>query len=168
MLLIIVPDWVSRGDFWYGFAIAVWPKMKLAYASPYVKIGLIVLALVLIALDQRRITGRNAKDYDPDTLKGRTLKLCQDMQRFLLEMGPKPVFDSKLPTRPTEISLWMIKLQCGFGMNFSERLRKLYWELGFNGLLPVVLAPKTEIQDDADLREVIDFLKKRADQLESQ
>src|SRR5580698_10484502 len=78
VLLIVVPDWVSRGGFWYTSAIASWPSLKMAYASPYGKITLIALALLFIWLDQRRITRKKTEPVDLDSLKGRTLQLRRD------------------------------------------------------------------------------------------
>jgi hypothetical protein len=94
-------------------------------------------------------------------LRGRVWKLIEDLQGFGAETGAKPQFNSADQDSPTEIALWGIKLQCGFEMNFSERLKRIYCELGVNGFLPVTYAPRETVQNQEELYEVIDFLRKR-------
>jgi hypothetical protein len=163
LALKLIPDFVGRTDFWSLHFRAVW-QIVFAHSTMAVILG----CAAFIWLDHRAVLKRREPTrINEKTLKGRTLKLADDMERFLAEMGTRPVWDRADIHSTTKIALWLIKLQSGFGLNFSERLKKLYWELGFDGVLPIVSSPKTEIENEDDLREVIDFLKKMAATIES-
>lgn len=192
VLLIVIPDWISRGGFWYTSAVASWPSLKAAYASPYGKITLIVLALVLIWLDQRRITRKKPKPQGPATLKDRTLQLRDQMQAFLDGLGPMPQGryanftgasqvhagpDWRTPSGPMHnsaivrasgpLSQRMAKVDYGYELHFKVPLLRIYNEYGFRGVLDTqmkdLLFKQEQYNREAALRDTIQALSRLAE-----
>jgi hypothetical protein len=101
----------------------------------------------------------------PQSLATRVWKLIEDMQHFRAEVGPKPPWSKTDPNSTTAVALWGLKLQCGFEMYFSDRLNRIYCELGFNGFLPVMYPVPTKVQTEEELAEVTEFLRKRVTEI---
>ena len=140
VLLIVVPDWASRGGFWYSFVLRSWPTLKQAYESPYGKLALVVLAFLVIWLDQKRITRRlHEKGTDPNSLRHRASDLRTRILEYLKTM-PEPEHKAKTPEALQEeltvAILWSEKLSCGFELRFRDELNMLFLQFGEMGLLP--------------------------------
>jgi hypothetical protein len=137
VLLIVIPDWVARGGFWYSTALWIWPSLKKAYDSPYSKISLVALAFLAIALDQRRLT--RTRERDLATLKGRTLKLRDDVQAFL-ESVPKATGylgasqQGTIERLSSQASFVMGRLEHGYYLQFADRISRIYHEFGERGV----------------------------------
>ncbi len=188
VLLIVIPDWVSRGSFWYGSAVASWPSLKAAYASPYGKLSLVVLAFLLIWLDQRRITRKKAQPHDPATLKDRTLQLRDRMQAFLDGLGPMPQGfmgtsqvragpDWRSPDGPMHNSAIVrasgprsqriAKVDYGYELYFAAPLLRIYNEFGFRGVMDKqmkeLLFQKEQFNRELVLRDMVQALSRLAE-----
>ena len=142
LLLIVIPDWVSRGGFWYGVALAAWPRLKMTYDSPYGKLGLVILAFVLIWLDQRRLAQKRPKMYDSRTLKGRTLQLRDEIKAFY-DSAPSPpppqadgeAKDVYLKRMFAADSRRFDYLVHGFSWRFHDRAMVINCQFGERGLM---------------------------------
>jgi len=139
VLLIVIPDWVSRGGFWYSSALWIWPSLKKAYDSPYGKISLVALAFLAIWLDQRRLTRTETHEHDLATLKGRTLKLKDDMQAFLDNMPKASGYlgasqQGTIERLSTQASFIMGRLEHGYYLQFADRISRIYHEFGERGV----------------------------------
>jgi len=189
VLLIVVPDWASREGFWYRFAAAAWPLLKRAYASSYGKLTLVVLAFLLIWLDQRRITRKRSASHDGDTLKGRTLKLHDEIQSFLDGLGPMPqdemmgisqvragpdwrsadgiMHDSAIVRATGRLSQRMAKVDYGYELHFAAPLLRIYNEFGFRGVIDQqmkdLIFKKEPYNREVALRDIVQALSRLAE-----
>jgi hypothetical protein len=188
VLLIVIPDWVSRGGFWYSSAVASWPSLRAAYASPYGKLSLIVLAFLLIWLDQRRITRQKAEPHGPFTLKDRTLQLRDQMQAFLDGLGPMPegfmgtsqvragpdwrspggpMHNSAIVRATGPLSQRIAKVDYGYELYFAAPLLQIYNEFGFRGVIDKemkdLLFKQEQYNREAALRDTVQALSRLAE-----
>lgn len=166
VLLIVIPDWMSRGGFWYGSAVASWPLLKAAYASPYGKLALIVLAFLLILLDQRRITHKKTAPRYTDSLQGRVLQLRDEVQQFLKDVGEEPPETKREPgmtERDYQIAQnrdavnWSAKIGHGFALRFADRAKQLFHECGEAGTSHDMFGARLAqpVPTEADVKEVV-------------
>jgi hypothetical protein len=140
LLLIVIPDWASRGGFWYSFLLRLWPTLKGSYESPYGKLALVILAFFVIWMDQKRLTRKlHRKGTDPNSLKYRASDLRTRIVKYLNTM-PEPEHKATTPEKVQEeltaAVLWSEKLSCGFELRFKNELNRLFLEFGEIGLLP--------------------------------
>jgi len=188
VLLIAIPDWASRGGFWYSSAVASWPSLKAAYASSYGKLSLVVLAFLLIWLDQRRITRKKGEPHGPVTLKDRTLQLQDRIQAFLDGLGPMPKGftgtskiragpDWRSPDGPMHnssivrvnglLSQRMAKVDYGYELYFAVPLLRIYNEFGFRGVMDTqmkdLLFQNEPYNREAALRDMVQALSRLAE-----
>jgi hypothetical protein len=140
-VLAIIPRWVSIGRFWYG--IGHWTWERIAWLSTgWGRVSLVVVGLLLIWLDQYRRS--RPKAHDLRTLKGRTLKLRDDLQSFVDGIGAKPkiVRTADMSDRDVmsaswkEIAPWIDHLTYGYERLFASRVKEVYLEFGERSLLP--------------------------------
>jgi hypothetical protein len=188
VLLIVIPDWISRGGFWYGSAVAAWPSLKQAYGSPYGKLTLIVLAFLLLILDQRRITRKKMGPHGPSTLKDRTLQLRDRMQAFLDGLGAMPegymgtsqiragpdwrspdgvMHNSAIVRASGPLSQRMAKVDYGYELHFAKPLLRIYNEFGFRGVIDKqmkdLLSEKEQYNRELALRDIVQALSRLAE-----
>jgi hypothetical protein len=133
VLFLILDRWgqlTSARDI-YRLAIAVWPGWsRVAPAIPWVFLG---LAFIFFELERRK--SNRPASHDTSTLRGRTLKLRDDIQAF---WDSAPPGDDRYTgvTRTEDILRWdgngerIAKLHYGYGLRFSENLWKLFYEFG--------------------------------------
>jgi hypothetical protein len=101
--------------------------------SPFVPPILFVLALVFFELDRRR--AKRPRPYDLNTLKGRTLRLKDEIESY---MASVPDTEDKYAgaTRQKEIeyfsgsNLKVMKLHHGWDLRFADRLKTIFNEFG--------------------------------------
>lgn len=106
----------------------------------------IVVAFVVIWLDQRRITKKlhGKKPHDVKTLRGRTLKLRDDLKQFVESVGPRPDVEPAFGQSNQEfikanwavVMPWMDKLKYGYELRFSEAVNRIHYQYGELSLLP--------------------------------
>jgi hypothetical protein len=189
LLLIVVPDWSSRGGFWYSFVLGSWPTLKGAYESPYGKLALVVLALLVIWLDQRRLTRNQLGKQDPLTLRDRTLDVMNRMQTFLDELGPMPqgefarftgasqvragpdwrspagtMHDSAIVRANGGLSQRMAKVDYGYELYFASDVLRIYNEFAFRGVMDTrlkdLLFKEKRYKEETEMREIIQALSR--------
>jgi hypothetical protein len=175
VLLIVIPDWVSRGGFWYGFALGAWPFLKQAYASPFGKLTLIALAFVLIWLDQRRIGRARLKSYDLGTFKGRALKLRDDIQEFY-NNAPQPAggqiagenrddFTKRVLSASSRRVDYLVN---GYAWRFHDRALVIYYQFGERGGIDVRLFDflSRPLKNEECYREILGGLTRLSEHVE--
>lgn len=141
LLASFIPDWHAGIAFWLGAIRWTVPRL----ASPWGRGILIVLGMGMIWLDLRRIMGKSeAKPLDESTLRGRTLKLRDEMQQFL---DTTPSSDEGSGTiridyleRSSGSSLRVVKLRFGYFSRFSAHVNQIFNEFGERNLRDVRLA----------------------------
>jgi hypothetical protein len=136
------PDWEGRNEFW----VHHWQAIR-TIATQNGRTILIACSLVAMWLDHRHLVKqREPKSLNPHTLKGRTLKLRDEIQSFLDALGPKPEvtytsdMDAKEYMRANwkVVAPWVDRLTYGYELRFSASVRKIYFEFGERSLLPGV------------------------------
>lgn len=138
LIYCLIPDWEGRNAYWHDHL----PWIKL-FVSNHFRELLIVAGMGIIFFDHRRLVKqRDPEKYDPNSLKGRTLKLRDDMQKFLDSVGPKPEEKQAGETqreyyeRAVETSTRRAgQLIHGYDWRFSNDVLRIYNEYGENGLL---------------------------------
>jgi hypothetical protein len=103
---------------------------------------LIVVGLFLIWWDHHRIVLRNQeKGIDPESLKGRTLKLRDDMQAFLDSVGSAQVARTQGETQRDYatrafpiVSKRVMKLIHGYELRFAKDAERVHHEFGERGI----------------------------------
>jgi hypothetical protein len=140
VLFIMIPDWLGRGNFWYTAVLRAWPSLKAAYASPYVKVSLLLLALAAIVLDQRRLARKAIRERDLNTLQGKTLQLRDEMRLFV-DSHPQPLLVFRGTSRErtfdrpsTSESQRLSKLEHGYCLKFADRVARIHHEFGERGV----------------------------------
>ncbi len=97
--------------------------------SPFIAPGLFVLALIFFQLDRR------IKPYDLNTLKGRTLKLRDDIQAFGDGIGPFVLGPADSTLQGVEKSLrHSDRFIHGYDLRFAAGVRRVYNEFGERGI----------------------------------
>jgi hypothetical protein len=137
------PSFKSRTEFW----MHMWPAI-MGFFIEYQRVLLIVSGLVLIWLDHRRIVRKaHGKEIDPDSLKGRAIRLRDAIQKFLDSVGPKPTDRMEGESREQYLarsvsvtSMRVGKLLHGYEWRFSDDVRRLYHEFGEQGIMDIQLA----------------------------
>jgi len=166
-VIAIVPRWVSIGRFWYGLGLWIWERTAWL-STGWGRVALVVVGLSLIWLDQYRRS--RPKAHDLGTLKGRTLKLRDDLKSFVDAIGPKPkivrtgMSDKEyLAATWKEVAPWMDRLTYGYERRFAARAREVYLEFGERSLLPGVGLDLPEgLASTDDIQRIIDGLGKFA------
>lgn len=167
-MIAIIPRWLSIGRFWYGVGHWTWERISWL-TTGWGRVSLVVAGLLFIWLDHYRRT--RPKAHDLTTLKGRTLKLCDDLQSFVDNLGPKPKV-VRAPSMSAEdhisaswkvIAPWVDRLTYGYELRFSDTVRKIYLEYGERSLLPGIgLDLPRGLASDDDIGRIIDGLEKMA------
>jgi hypothetical protein len=144
--------------------------------SPYLfsatgKICIFFLAVMVIYLDQRRITARIGKPH-PKSLQGRCLKVRDEMQRFLDSLGEKQKGFLEGETQVEYITRasaetgrrWEL-LGHYYELNCASEVENIYHEFGVRGLHEVALE-RGEFRSrkkEEDYKFIIDALSKLAE-----
>jgi len=129
----VIPDAFGRKDFWSVHLTSIWHFLS-AHSTPSV----ILACALLIWLDNRRvIKNRGPKPYDERTLRGRTLKLRDNIKAFLESVGPPPkdrmLGESQvgyLRRVDTVASKRASQLVHGYELRFAESVTRTYHEYG--------------------------------------
>jgi hypothetical protein len=173
LIIAIIPRWVSIGRFW--FDIGRWLWLHAGWVSSGVgRITLIVLGFFLIWLDHRRFLRKHtSKPYDLTTLRGRTLKLRDDIKTYWENAGqpPYPLIESTHQVgyiKHTEegMAARASRLLHGYEIYFASDVVRTYHEYGELGwsdteLQAIILRP---YKNDECYRVIIDALGRLADQ----
>jgi len=142
LLTIVLPDWISRGNFWYHLAQRLWPVMKSVYNSEWDRLSIVIVGVLLLLVPWQRLRWKT--QYDVTTLKGRTLELRDDMQAFLDNAHPnEQIGNTKRQNDVLESSgaaLRVDQLHHGYEARFANRLNLIFNEFGECGLRDLVLA----------------------------
>jgi hypothetical protein len=165
---------VERG-FWHDFFVAAWPILKRAYASPVGKLTLVVLAFLLIWLDQRRITRKRPESYDPNSVKGHTLKLRDEIQVFY-DNAP-PLADKQKPGESRDdylrrafaaSSQRVDYLAHGYAWRFHDRALTICYQFGERGLADGKLLDflNRPLKDEAAYQEILAGLTRLSEHAE--
>jgi hypothetical protein len=85
LILFGIPNLFGYAQFWHAAWVWSAPHIWRFMETSIGRLAIVSVGLLLIWLDQVRITKRlhGKKPYDEETLKGRTLKLRDDVQAFL-------------------------------------------------------------------------------------
>lgn len=162
----VVPDALGREDFWSKHLRTIW-----RFISAHSTISVIVACTVLILTDNQRLARKRSTRYDERTLKGRTLKFCDDLEAFKKELGPEPeikwttgnsaqeFFDANEPMTIREQ-----KMHHEFHLRFGERAWNLWHEHGAERREsePLKQAMQGRLDCDERLNPVIDGFKQLA------
>jgi hypothetical protein len=125
-----LPNWHGIVLWWWEAARWIIPRL----GSTWGRVCLIAFGIALIWLDHRRVLKKRERRYDPTSLKGRALKLRDEMQAFLdnapaatkpsKEMTDEEILDTAFTDpRPP-------KLRHGYHLLFEDRVMTIYHELG--------------------------------------
>ena len=175
-LIVIIycalPDWESRNTFW----LAHWPWIK-TFVSNYDREFLIVVGIGIIWFDHRRLVKkrepekRDPEVYDPTSLKGRTLKLRDDIQGFWDSVGPTPE-PKKVGETIEEYTASAVetsykraeKLLHGYEWRFANDVNRIYNEYGEKGLLEPALtdAVARQFKNEDTYKVIVDSLTRLA------
>jgi hypothetical protein len=127
-----------------------------------------IVCALLIWLDHTRVlSGREPKPHDERTLKGRTLRLRDDLKRFAAEVGKKPEVHKAQQERMQEymkrsmtaIAPWMNKIMFGYELRFKDAVYRVHLEYGEQNLLPGIgINLPDHVSSDGDLQAIIDKL----------
>ncbi len=142
------------------------------------RLAIVSVGLLLIWLDQVRITKKlhGKKPYDEETLKGRTLKLRDDIQAFLETIGSIPETErtsgmSELAyseVKITNVINWAERLRHGFALRFEDRLKRICHECGESGtgnsMFEVRISKEQTSKEDIEkIIEDLDWFAKNVD-----
>lgn len=171
ILYSAVPDWQGRNEYW----VHHWPTIR-SLLSDNSRVILIVIGLLVIWWDHARlIRSRGPRPHDPRTLKGRTLRLRDELKAFLEQVGSKPAMEynsdmeraAYLKTKWEVVGPWMDKLTYGYERRFSDAVRKIYLEYGERSLLPGIgLDLPNGLPSESQVNEIIDGLGKLAEKVD--
>jgi hypothetical protein len=136
LIYAALPDYDGRNHWWITF----WHKFD-GFLWIHNRWIFILIGLFLIWLDNRRLVRlMQAKPYDENTLKGRTLKLRDDIKEFLDKSGQKVEgqFDGEtqvgyIKRIETSNARRVSRLIHGYELNFAERVQRVYHEYGALG-----------------------------------
>jgi hypothetical protein len=156
LLIVVIPDWIAREQFWYRVATYVWPILRHFYDAWYGRLLIVVAGLALIFFPWDRF--RFKKQYDLTTLKGRSLKLRDDMLAFLNSTPNNEKFGSTDVIPGTHIersvghSLRVMRLQQGYDSHFADAVERVVREFGERGIrhpdLEQTLSPNRQLNND--------------------
>lgn len=165
-------------DYWGHLSSAreIYIVIKSHWSSiaPFVPFAL--FALSVLFFEQERRKSKYPKPYDLDTLKGRTLKLRDEMQAFL-DNAPSPDGYSGLTQiegiQRTSGSSWRVmKLHHGYEFRFSEAVNRIFNEFGERNLRDLILAdalgPNRQVNNEEFYRLIIHRLSQLADSPEAE
>ncbi len=163
-----IPDWDARNGWW---------KLRVPFILHNARVILIFVALLVIWLDHRNILKKRTHQYDSKSLKGRTLKLRDEIQSFWDDAGPAPEIQYKSAMKPQQfLDANMpgfsreLRLAHGYELRFSEDVIRIYHAFGERGaqhpLLRDIIYGKIE-KDDACLKTVVDALTELANRPEA-
>jgi hypothetical protein len=169
-----IPNLFGYAQFWHSVWIWSAPRLWSILGSPIGRLVVVVCGLLVIWWDQRRITNNlhKGKQHDEKTLKGRTLKLRDELEAFLTKLGKQPPLLYESQQSAGEFAavnmghgLWVDKLQYGFLLNFNDRLMRLHLEFGECGKAYLPLAVTLDSQqahNEASVRKIIEMLETMA------
>jgi len=168
LLLVTVPDWIFRGHFLYDLAAYVWPFVRRLYNSSLGRLLIMLAGIALIFVPWNRLR----PTYDLSTLRGRTLKLRDDMQSFLdstqndERLGSTGIIPSTHIERAVGHSLRVTRLHCGYNLRFADAVKRTIDEFGERGInhrdLTQTLDPNRQVNNEDFYRLVTAYLEELA------
>jgi hypothetical protein len=171
LLYCAPPDWQGRNEFW----VHHWAVIR-SIAAGYGRAALIVVGLSMVWLDNRRLVKkRGPKPHDEGTLKGRTLKLRDEIDTFMTNLGPRPesLYDSKMNDKQFLAAnhashLWVDRVHHGFMLRFHARAQNLFHEFGEIGKtdLPYGLLLNSDVMSGDTVRQIVDHLTTMGEKLD--
>jgi hypothetical protein len=94
----------------------------------------VLLVAGIIWLDHRRVLKKREKRYDPKSLKGRALKLRDEMQAFLSSAPPATKITPEMTSEEILDTAFTDprppKLRHGYHLRFQDRVAAIYHEFG--------------------------------------
>ena len=169
-VLAFVSKWVGTGRLWLN--IAQWLWVRIGWLKTDLgRLCLLIVGLSLIALDRYR--REKPKPHNLKTLRGRTLKLRDDLQEFLRDVGEAQRV-IKLPSetdeehikRGLEVAMpRMWKITHGYELRFASDVLRTYHEFGERGESNMRLGALIDRPHRAEkeIDEIITELSKLAD-----
>lgn len=143
--LAFVSKWVGTGKFWLH--VTQWSWSRIGWLKTDLgRLCLLIVGIAFLVWNQYRI--RRPKPHDLKTLRGRTLRLRDDLQQFLDGIGQS----EKTTKRPDEtvsefikrssevIMPRVYKIVHGYELGFPPRVERIYHEFGERGVNDVQLA----------------------------
>jgi len=142
LLIVGLPSWITNANFWFRIGRRGWPVIAWTYNTQVGRLCLTIVGLLLIFFPWQRF--KRKSDYDITTLRGRTLKLRDEMQAFLDNSPPSREYAGTTQVgglqRDTGSSLRVVKLDHGYSLRFADTLMKLFHEYGERGVRDIELA----------------------------
>jgi hypothetical protein len=171
--LAFVSKWVGTGRLWFSIAQWLWERIAWLKTDSG-RVCLVVVGIGLIWYDQHR---RNRpKAHELRTLKGRTLKLRDDLQSFVDGIGTKPKVvrtgdmsnQDFMSATWKEVAPWIDHLTYGYEWLFAARVKEVYLEFGERSLLPGIgLDLPDGLASPDDIKRILDALGKFPAKLDS-
>ncbi|MGA9473634.1 MAG: hypothetical protein WBV36_14300 [Terriglobales bacterium] len=176
-----IPDWVYYWQFWKKAANLGEPYALASlrfFATGLGRAILIIAGFLVLLLESKLARRKKRKVYDLSTVKGRTLKLRDDLQRFLEDVERKwpdhgKVQGADLVPHDEQVMIESLyrsqMIMHGFALRFHERAVRLFHECGEAGTTHSMLGLRVSepIVNKAKLRELIEdftWLSKHVDQ----
>jgi hypothetical protein len=176
LILFGIPKMFGATQFWHRVFAWSAPQLWKFLGTPLGYFAVLACGLVVIWLDQARITkalhGRNGrKHHDITTLQGRTLKLRDDLQDFLNTLGPRPRVELTSEQRPRDfieagyktVGPWLNKITYGYELRFAATVRRTYLEFAEQSLLPMNYVLNESLKNEEDIQQIIERLKTLAE-----
>lgn len=166
LLFTVIPDTA----YWLPVAQRAGRCLYALAATTGGRLMLITLGLALILFDQRRISKKQKKEHDLSTLKGRTLKLRDDIYAFV-STGPTITSYQSTPENPSikRVDVNLSRLKHGYCLRFETRLENIIHEFGELGLedADLVAITAAKIRDVSTYKAIMKSLERLAQYPES-
>jgi hypothetical protein len=127
-----IPSISGRQAFWSRNLPTIW-----SFVFAHSTILAVVAVGLIIWLDHRRMVKRQGQRYDLKTLRGRTLKFCDDLEKFKQELGAQPEViwtpgntAGEFAEANEPMAIREQKMHHGFHLRFGETAWKLWHEHG--------------------------------------
>jgi len=128
------------------------------YIAPLLPFVFFGLAILFFELERRK--SKRPTPHDLSTLRGRTLKLRDDVQGFL-DNAPPP-----------GIALRVAKLHHGFELYFADSVKRIFHEFGERDIYDVelsnALSPNRQVNNEEMYRTIVQRLSVLADRPEAE
>lgn len=169
VLIFAIPNYVSAGTFWRSTFHYFLDWIRFANNSTIGRISLLAIGALLLAVPWKQWFGSK---YDLSTLRGRTLKLSEDMRIFLnsippASLGGTMIIPGTCIERSVDHSLNVMKLHHGYNRLFGQRVNEIVDEFGERGIrhrnLAKELDPNRQINGDGFYRLVMSYLGELSD-----
>jgi hypothetical protein len=133
---------------------------------------MVAIGLLLILVDWANLFRRGKPHYNLETLKGRTLKLRDDMRSFLdstpngASSGGAAIIQGTNIERVVGSSLRVMRLHCGYDLRFANAVKRVVDEFGERGInhrdLTQTLNHNRQVNTDNFYRLVTAYLEELA------